>query len=146
MSAVRDLLRHKGGSVHCLPADATVGQAAKQLHMLGIGALIIGTTDAWVGLISERDIVGHLAVGCTRDAMVTACMTKDLITVQPKDSLAHCSSVMTDQRIRHLPVIQGQEMIGVISIGDVVRCLSAEKDFELEQLGQYITGNYPAAG
>ena len=146
MAKVTDLLRHKGGGVYCAPESATVGAVAEILNQHNIGALIIGSTTEWHGLISERDLVRHLAHGGTRHDPITCCMTVNVMTVEPTDSIAYCSSVMTNKRIRHLPVVNGGELVGVISIGDVVRSMSAQKDFELEQLGRYITDSYPAAG
>jgi CBS domain-containing protein len=106
------------------------------------GALMVMSGEAITGILSERDVVRKVEVqGRTaRDTRVRDIMTEKVITVEPGQSVAEVMQVMTDKRIRHLPVTEGGRLAGVISIGDVVKAIITDQEFTIQQLEQYITG------
>lgn len=123
---VETILKAKGDKVVTIRPDATIGEAARVLKQSRIGALVVSGNGADVlGIVSERDIVGGLADPSTRDtifdAPVSSLMTSEVLTCQPDDTVQHCMAVMTERRVRHLPVVRDGHMIGLISIGDVVK-------------------------
>lgn len=123
---VEAILRTKGDKIVTIAPDATVGEAARILKRSRIGALVVSEDDADVqGIISERDIVGGLGDAASRknllDRPVRDLMTRDVLTCGPDDTVQHCMAVMTEHRVRHLPVMRDGRMVGVISIGDVVK-------------------------
>lgn len=140
---VRRILRGKGGAVVSVPPAATVLDALNALKQHRIGAvLVLGDKGKIEGVLSERDIVRALPdKGGNLLAMpVSALMTREVITCQPSDSLDQVMAVMTERRIRHLPVVENRRLLGVISIGDVVKERIAETEHEAEALKSYITG------
>lgn len=123
---VEAILRTKGDKIVTIAPDATVGEAARMLKRSRIGALVVSENGADVqGILSERDIVGGLGDAGSRknllDRPVRDLMTVDVLTCKPDDTVEHCMAVMTERRVRHLPVMRDGRMIGVISIGDVVK-------------------------
>jgi CBS domain-containing protein len=142
MKTVRDLLRHKGGQVYAVTPDDTVLDALMLMAAKNCGALMVMSGEAITGILSERDVVRKVEVqGRTaRDTRVRDIMTEKVITVEPGQSVAEVMQVMTDKRIRHLPVTEGGRLAGVISIGDVVKAIITDQEFTIQQLEQYITG------
>lgn len=138
---VSQILKHKGSSVYtCSPLE-TVGAAAAVLHSRKVGALVVmDEADRVVGILSERDVVrviaqqGHMGLG----APVSSCMTRGVIYASPTETVAELMSRMTDRRIRHLPVCQGDRLLGIVSIGDLVKSKIAETEAEAEELKAYI--------
>jgi CBS domain-containing protein len=107
-----------------------------------VGSLVVQNGDEVVGIFTERDHVRKVGLLNRRpaDVKIEEVMTADLITVQPSQSVRECMEIMTESRVRHLPVFEDSKMIGLISIGDVVRDLVEELEFLVEQLQNYITG------
>ncbi|MEE4210640.1 MAG: CBS domain-containing protein [Parvularcula sp.] len=137
-----DILKAKGAKVETLPDTARLGEAIERLAALNIGALLIVTADsAPCGILSERDIVRILAGAPTghRDRPVREVMTGNLITCKPDDTVDELLDRMTDRRIRHLPVMDGTSLVGILSIGDVVKHRIREATAEAEALKTYIT-------
>jgi len=123
---VETILKTKGGTVITIRPDATIGEAARTLKRSRIGALVVSENGADVlGIVSERDIVGGLADPARQDSILDApvseLMTSEVLTCRPEDSVQHCMAVMTERRVRHLPVVRDGQMIGLVSIGDVVK-------------------------
>ena len=110
------------------------------LAKLHVGALLVIDDDHLVGIISERDIVRHIGMGGATDAPVMACGTHNPVTISPDTAVTRCMHVMTEHRVRHLPVLNDDAVVGIISIGDVVKNQLATKDFLLDQYGQYFGG------
>jgi CBS domain-containing protein len=139
---VHVLILRKGNSVATIRADQPVSEAVRQLTEANIGALVVSADGRHVeGIISERDIVAHLdRVGpAVLDQAVASIMAGDVHTCSPTDDVAELMAVMTNQRIRHLPVLDGGLLAGMISIGDVVKARVDELEEDRARLADYIT-------
>lgn len=138
---VSQILKQKGSAVYtCSPLE-TVAAAAAVLHSRRVGALVVmDEQDRVVGIVSERDIVrviaqqGHMGL----QAPVSSCMTRGVIYADPAETVGDLMARMTDRRIRHLPVCQGNHLLGIVSIGDLVKTKIAETEAEAEELKAYI--------
>jgi CBS domain-containing protein len=138
---VVDILRKKGGEVVAVPPEATVQDAAKVLSAHRIGAVLVRDAGgAVLGILSERDIVKALAHQgeAALAESVTEWMTRNVVTCEPGDAIASVMETMTRRRIRHLPVTEGGELIGVVSIGDVVKHRIDETLAEVEAMTDYL--------
>ncbi len=139
---VESILRSKGNAVITAKPDTPVAVVAGMLTDARVGAVVISTDKAHIeGIISERDIVSAIA-SKGKDALTVPAanlMTKDVVTCSPTDIVAELMSVMTEQRIRHLPVMKDGSLAGIISIGDVVKCRVQEVESEAEALREYVT-------
>jgi CBS domain-containing protein len=142
MVTVRDLLRTKGGDVWSVSPDTTVIDTLNVLADKDVGALMVTKDGKTVGIVSERDFVRSIAKTgqCLLHSTVEHYMVKDVFTVTPDQSIEQCMQLMTEKHIRHLPVLEKGTLIGVISIGDVVRELISNKEFTINQLENYIQG------
>jgi len=145
---VQDILNQKGSTVYSITPDATVYDAVSKMSKLEVGALLVMEGDSLVGIISERDYRDKVILKgrTSRDTKVIEIMTKDLITVTPDDKVKLCMQHMTDKKIRHLPVLEGNKVAGVISIGDMVKAIIDSQKNEIESMREYISsgGNYPS--
>lgn len=141
---IAHVIRDKGRTVHTLPADATLEQAAKELHQRKVGALVVlDDGGALLGVLSERDIVREIArrgASCLGDR-VSAAMTRDVITATPQESVDEGLARMTDRRIRHLPVTEEGRLAGIVSIGDLVKHKIAEAEAESAAMQAYIAAH-----
>jgi CBS domain-containing protein len=143
---LQDILRVKGSTVFTIAPTATLGQVVQKLVHNRCGSLVISDTSGgkpkMVGIITERDILRACSErrGSLDDLMVTEYMTheKDLLTGTPSNSVEHIMGIMTDHRIRHLPVLDGDELAGIISIGDVVKAQHHQILMENHYLKSYI--------
>ncbi|MDZ7720479.1 MAG: CBS domain-containing protein [Balneolaceae bacterium] len=143
---VIDLLNHKGSEIYSIHSDDTVFVAIKKMSELGIGALLVIDDENLNGIISERDYRDKVILKGrqSKNTPVKDIMTSDVICVQPKDDVKVCMKLMTEHKIRHLPVRDGEQLAGVISIGDVVRSVIDQQKVEIKSLRNYITGGgYP---
>ncbi len=138
---VSDIVRTKGTDVATLHPSDTVAVAVRRLAELSFGALVVSTDGVHVdGILSERDIVRSLDHNVdTLSAPVSDLMTVDVVTCEMSDDIAELMALMTEQRIRHLPVLAGSELSGLVSIGDVVKGRLAELEEERRHLEDYIT-------
>ncbi|WP_422480030.1 CBS domain-containing protein [Pleomorphochaeta sp. DL1XJH-081] len=145
MSTVRSILDQKGSEVvTVLPAD-TLAQAVLKLTQHRIGAvLVLDEKGAIKGILSERDVVKHLAgrIEFSTTVPVSDVMTKGVTYVKPHQSLDECLQLMTTGRFRHLPVVDNDAVVGIISIGDVVKAVLADRAFQIGQLEYYITNTF----
>lgn len=138
---IAHVLRDKGAAVHTLPADATLEHAAKELHMRKVGALVVMEGASVIGVLSERDVVrevsrrGAAALG----DRVGSAMSRDVITALLTETVDDGLARMTDQRVRHLPVIQDGRLVGIISIGDLVKHRIAAAEAESAAMQAYIS-------
>jgi len=141
MKTVRDLLDDKGYQMFSLAPDDTVYDAVELMAERGVGALLVLNGTKLVGILSERDYARKVILQGRRsqDTPVSDIMTTKVICVSRDRTIDECMALMTDKRIRHLPVVEDDEVIGIISIGDVVRAVIREKQFMIEQLERYIT-------
>jgi CBS domain-containing protein len=138
---VSDILSQKGGLVFAVATSTTVAQIAQQLATKRIGSvLVMADADSVAGIVSERDLVRAFAVHGAAALELEAChvMTRDVVTCDPDDSIDDVMETMTRGRFRHLPVVQHCELIGLISIGDVVKARLEETRHETEALRAYI--------
>ena len=142
MKTVRDILRDKGSNVYTTTPDATVYDALKQMAEKNVGALLVLEEEKLVGLISERDYSRKtiLKGRFSKDTAVREIMTTAVITVDPEVDLETCMELFTDKHIRHLPVIDHEKIVGIISIGDAVRGVIDHKEFIIQEQEKYITG------
>ena len=142
MKTARDLLREKGTQVYSTSPDASVYDALQQMADKNIGALIVFEGDRMVGLISERDYARKsvLKNKFSRETAVAEIMSRDVVTVSPDRNLEECMEVITARRVRHLPVVEDDQVLGIISIGDIVKGIIEHKEFVIEQLEYYIKG------
>jgi CBS domain-containing protein len=138
------LLRHKGGDIISIPSDATVYSAIELMADKRIGALLVVDEGQLVGVVSERDYARKVILmgRSSKDTFVREIMTRDPITIRCDTSVDEAMRAMTENRIRHLPVINSQGKIaGVLSIGDVVNWMLTSQDAAISQLEHYISGD-----
>lgn len=142
MNIVKDILAEKGREIWSVSPGTTVIDALKLMAEKNVGALVVLDKTTLAGIISERDIARAIArIGrCPISEPVQDYMTKTVITVTPDMSSEACMAKFTDKHIRHLPVVDGSKLLGVISIGDVVRALITSKESTIHMLSNYIEG------
>jgi len=140
MKTVQQLLESKRYSVVSVTPSSTVLDALKVMAEKEIGAVIVIDGEHLVGIFSERDYARKVVLQgkASKDTPVREIMTERVVCVRPEQSIEDCMGLMTDKRIRHLPVLQHKKVIGVISIGDVVKEMLSEKEFVIKQLESYI--------
>ena len=141
MKAVRDILEIKGREVWSIGPRESVFDALKLMAEKGIGALVVLEAGKVVGIISERDYARKVILHgrSSPTTLVSEIMTARVVYAQPQQNIDECMAIMTEKRIRHLPVMENGVLIGVISIGDLVKSIIAEQRFIIEQLERYIT-------
>jgi CBS domain-containing protein len=142
MKTVRSLLQAKGHAVWTIAPDASVFEALKLMADKNVGALLVLEGDELAGVISERDYARKVVLRgrSSVDTPVRDIMTAGVISVHPDQTVEECMALMTDKHIRHLPVVADGRLIGIVSIGDVVKSIITEQGFMIEQLTSYIAG------
>lgn len=142
-TTVSQLLQAKGHDVWSVRPDTSVYSALKLMADKNVGALVVFKADQLVGMFSERDYARKVILKgkSSRYLPVREIMTSIVASVIPEHSIEDCMELMTDKRVRHLPVLEDDRVVGVISIGDVVKSLISEQEFIIKQLEQYITGS-----
>ena len=143
MHAVGDILEDKGREVLQIDADATVFEAMRRMVEANVGSLLVSEGGRHVGIVTERDYLRRIALE-RRDDETTAVrevMSSPLVVVTPDTSIDECMAVMTDRRIRHVPVVDEGIVVGIVSIGDVVKFTSRQQSFELKFLTDFISGH-----
>src|SRR5947199_8612602 len=142
MKTVTQLLRTKGQSVRSVAPDIPVFEALEVMADKNVGALLVVEGERLVGVFSERDYARTVILKCkaSKDTPVREIMSSHVLYVRPEQTIEDCMALMTDKRVRHLPVMEEGRVVGVISIGDVVKAIIAEQEFIIEQLQNYITG------
>jgi CBS domain-containing protein len=142
MKTIRQVLGAKGHTVFTIGPDAKVYEALQQLAEHDVGALVVTEEGEVVGLVSERDcarklvLLGRLA----RETPVRDIMSKEVICVDSKQTVDGCMALMSEKRVRHLPVLENGQLAGIISIGDVVKAIIEDREATIEQLEHYIKG------
>ena len=144
MNNVKELLAIKGKQVWTVTPDAMVYEALQLMADKNIGAVIVTEKDRPVGIFSERDYSRKVRLKgkSSTDTQVGELMTKAVIYVAPEDKIKECMALMTAKRIRHLPVLDNNQLIGIVTIGDVVKSIISDQEFTLKELEKYITGSY----
>ena len=142
MNQVRQLLKAKGRHVWTISKDSTVLDSLKLMAEKQIGGLVVIEDDQVAGIFTERDYARKVGLihGKPEEICIGEVMTKELITVDPKKSVKECMVIMTTNHIRHWPVMEEGKLVGMISVGDVVKDMIEELEFHVEQLTKYITG------
>ena len=142
MLTVNQLLRVKGHQLFSLAPTDTVLRAIEIMADRHIGALLVMHHGSLVGIISERDYARKviLADRSSRDTPVSDIMTSPAVTVTPGDTVHHCMQLMTDHRFRHLPVVDAGRVVGMLSIGDLVKAVMEEQSVQIQELERYIAG------
>ncbi len=140
MATVNQMLISKGNEVYTIEPDATVLDALRLMAEKDVGALIIMDGDTLTGIFSERDYARKIALQgkSSRTTPVWAVMTDDVVCVSPDLAADKCMAIMTDKRIRHLPVLDDGRVVGIISIGDVVKSIMADQQVLIRHLEDYI--------
>lgn len=140
MHSIRDILRTKGTVVRSIDPNESVFEALRQMADLGIGALLVLEGGKPVGLFSERDYARKLALRGlrSRDTPVSAIMSSPVVTISPDASVQQGLSMMTEQYIRHLPVMDRSGVVGMVSIGDLVKAVIQDQQALIEQLESYL--------
>ncbi len=146
METVGSMLRHKGGEIYWLAPEATVYEAVAMMAEKSVGALLVLSGGKLTGIVSERDYARKVILKGkhSHDIQVREIMTSPVYTISPEHSVEDCMRVITSHRIRHLPVMDGDNLLGMISIGDVVRSIISAQAHTIDQLSSYIEGRYPA--
>ena len=144
--SVTTVLREKTSSVYCIPEDETVDAAVSEMNRQRVGSLLIkNTADTVVGIFTERDVlVRVVSAGLNpKQTLVRDVMTPDYESITPDTSVEDAMQLMTDQRVRHLPILEDGKLCGMISIGDVTRWLLKVNEMEAENLRKYVFSEYP---
>ena len=145
MAIIADILTTKGKEVHSVTPDTKVYDAIAIMVEIGVGSLLISENDTIHGIITERDYLGKIALEgrSSRETTVKEIMSSQLIYATPEDDVEEIMSMMTEAHVRHMPVMHEKNLVGLISIGDIVKQISAERKSQIRYLTDYIQGNYP---
>ena len=141
MNQVSEILGDKGHDVLRIDAGASVLEAVRQMIEANIGSLLVTKDGETAGIVTERDYLRRVAhEGPTgEEVTVEEIMSSPLIVVTPETSIDECMALMTDRRIRHVPVVEGNDVVGMVSIGDLVKFKSKKQSFEIQYLTEYIS-------
>ena len=141
MKKIKEVLDSKGRDVLSIAPDTSIYEAVTLMAERGVGALVVMEGDTLVGLVSERDCVWKVMLEgrSPRETDVKQIMTKNILCIEPEQTVEEGMALMTDKRIRHLPVVNGDRVEGIISIGDLVKAIIADQQFVIEQLEHYVT-------
>ena len=144
MNNVKEIIKVKGDEVFTISPNITVFEALKILADKNIGALVVTEQDKVVGIFSERDYARKIILKgkSSIDTTVSELMTTDVLYVTSSDSIDECMNLMSEKHIRHLPVIEDEKLVAVISIGDVVKHIIKHQKFQIRELEKYIKGGY----
>ena len=147
-ATVDHILHHKGRQVWTVSPDMTVYDAIRSLAERNVGALLVTDGDRLVGIFSERDYTRKIILKgrSSKETKVGEIVSSPVQTVTPEETVEDCMRLMTEHRIRHLPVVQGGKVLGVISIGDLVNWIISAQKVAIEQMQSYISGGYPTQG
>ena len=142
MALVAELLKRKGHTIYSVEPDQPVLEAIRRMAEYGVGALLVMRDEQLLGVVSERDYARKVILKgrSSSDTPVRQIMSSPVITVRPNQTVAECMQLMTERRVRHLPVVRADRVVGVVSIGDLVRTVVEEQQQTIEQLEQYIHG------
>jgi len=148
MHTVRELLREKGDQVWTIAPQATVYEALELMAGKNIGCLVVIDHGDVAGMFTERDYARKVVLHgrSSKTTAVGELMTTDVLYVGPNDTIENCMALMTDKRLRHLPVMENGKLAGVVSIGDIVKVIISDREFTIRELERYITGGHSSVG
>lgn len=143
-TSARTLLEHKSREAWTISPDATVFEAIQTMAEKNIGALLVVEQGRLVGILSERDYMSKVALKgrSSKETAVRDIMVREVVTVHPGQTVSECMRLVTERRVRHLPVVEDGVILGMVSIGDLVRWTIATQRVTIEQLEKYIAGGY----
>lgn len=147
MSApISSILNRKGRQVITIGPDATVYEAIAKMVEHNVGSIVVVHENQVVGIFTERDYLRRIALQgrTSKTTQIREVMTADVLCVSPRSTVQECLALMTKQKCRHLPVLQGNALVGIISIGDCVRAISDQARAQVDTLTHYVAGSYPA--
>ena len=144
MHTVKELLREKGSQVWTITPQATVYEALELMATKNIGSLVVLEEGNVAGMFTERDYARKVVLQgrSSKTTTVGELETQDVLYVGPDDSIENCMALMTDKRLRHLPVMENEKLVGLVSIGDVVKAVISDREFTIRELERYITGGH----
>ncbi len=144
MSKVSEILKNKGDMVLSVESGESVFDAICLMSELNIGAVLVQDNDTISGIFTERDYLQKIALKSlsSKETKISDVMTKPVISAEPDDSVQKCMEIMTTCRCRHLPIVNKGKLLGIVSIGDLVKRLLDDKQTEVKKLSEYITGTY----
>ena len=144
MNNVKELLAIKGDKVWTVTPGVMIYEALQLMAEKNIGAVIVTDKDRPVGIFSERDYCREVQLKgkSSTDTPVREIMTKEVCYVAPENKIKECMALMTAKRVRHLPVMDNNQLVGIVTIGDVVKSIISDQEFALKELEKYITGSY----
>ena len=139
---VSSVLAEKGRQVYTIGKGVTVSQAVREMNEKGIGALVVTESGHPIGMFTERDVLRRVVDADKDPAMtrVSSVMTRNIVAIAPTDRVEEAMALMTERRMRHLPVIEGGQLIGMISIGDLMRWITLHQEDQIRHMTEYITG------
>ena len=142
MQTIKQLLETKSSDILTIDPNSTVFDAIKSMADHGIGALLVMESDKLVGIITERDYSRSVILKgkSSKTTAVKDIMTSNVLCAKPEKSIKECMALMTEKRVRHLPVVNNSAVIGIISIGDLVKVIIDDQQFMIDQLEHYISG------
>jgi CBS domain-containing protein len=143
MSKIQEVLKSRSPEVWHIAPDATVYEALERMAEKDVGALPVVSEGRVVGIFSERDYARNVVLKgkSSKDTPVSELMSTPVLYVRPDQTMDDCMALMTEKRVRHLPVMENEQLVGIITIGDVVRRIISEQDYTIDQLENYITGS-----
>lgn len=146
MGRVSDILRSKGSHIYSIGSDASVYEAVKEMVKHNVGSLLVLDSDGVKGIITERDYLREIVLHgrTSKTTQVSEIMTTEVVAVESARPIEECMAIMSERRIRHLPVVDEGALVGLVSIGDLVKQIADDREVEIRYLTEYITGRYPA--
>ena len=141
-NTLQRLLDKKGHEVYSIQANQTVYEAIAEMDQRNVGGLIVKDDEKIVGIITERDYTRKVILKgrSSKETPVEAIMTRDLVTVTPEHQIQQAMALMTEKRCRHLPVFKGEHLVGMLSIGDLVKAIIADQELQIQILKDYVSG------